>query len=114
MSWVFWQLYAFRDLIFEKAYCFYRANKSEEALKTIDVYADEPNFHVKELRAQILYRLERYKDAVATYQEIIKNVDDEYEEERYTNLSAAMVYLDPNENVTLLQISYNACLLMYS
>lgn len=102
----FGHLCCFRDLIFEKSYCFYRANKSDEALKTIDGYAGEPNFFVKELKAQILYRLERYMDAVATYQEIIKNVDDEYEDERYTNLSAAMVYLDHiNENVIFTQIN---------
>lgn len=89
----------FRGLIFEKAYCYYRANKPEEALKTIDSYEGEPNYLIKELRAQILYRLERYKEAAGTYQEIIKNVDDEYEDERYTNLSAAIVYLDPKENV---------------
>lgn len=88
-----------RDLIFEKAYCYYRANKPEEALKTLDSYDGDPNYLFKELRAQILYRLERYKEAAGTYQEIIKNVNDEYEDERYTNLSASMVYMDPKENV---------------
>lgn len=99
-------VYYFRDLIFEKGYCYYRANKSDEALKTLDLYEGEPNYRIKELRAQILYRLEKYKEAAGTYQDIIKNVDDEYEDERYTNLSAAMVYLDPKENVNIFFFNY--------
>lgn len=91
-----------RNLIFEKAYCYYRANKCEEALKTIDVPdLTEANPHIKELQAQIFYKLERYSEAASTYQAIIKNVNDEYEDERYTNLSATMVYLDPKENVNI-------------
>lgn len=40
------------------------------------------------------------------YQDIIKNVNDEYEDERYTNLSAAMVHLEPKTNVSLLTIGF--------
>lgn len=83
----------FRDLIFEKGYCFYRLNKLNEALKAIDQSQGEIDCRVKELRAQILYRLEQYSEAYDVYQDIIKNTDDEYEEERLTNLYATMVYL---------------------
>lgn len=58
------------------------------------------------MKAQILYRLEKYKEAAHTYQEIIKNADDEYEDERYTNLSATMVYLDTKENVKIVNCFY--------
>ncbi|KAF7287403.1 hypothetical protein GWI33_001381 [Rhynchophorus ferrugineus] len=85
-----------QHLIFEKAYCFYRLNKLNEALKTIDQSQDEIDCRIKELRAQILYRLEQYSQAYDVYQDIIKNTDDEYEEERLTNLYATMVYLIPD------------------
>lgn len=43
---------------FEKAYCLYRLNRSEEALQLI---SEEPNlaYSFKELKAQILYKLEK-------------------------------------------------------
>ncbi|XP_044271947.1 signal recognition particle subunit SRP72 [Tribolium madens] len=84
------------ELIFEKAYCFYRANKYEDALKTID-NIPELDLRSKELKAQILYRLEKYDQAAALYREIIKNTDDDYEDERHTNLGAVMVHLDTEE-----------------
>jgi len=47
-----------RKFAFEKAYCLYRLNRSEEALELIN---EEPNpaQSFKELKAQILYKLER-------------------------------------------------------
>lgn len=91
--------YNFRKLIFEKAYCYYRLNKHKESLATIEKSDEEIDYRTKELKAQILYRLEQYTDAHVIYQDIIKNTDDEYEEERLTNLYATMVYLDENERV---------------
>lgn len=81
-----------RDLIFEKAYCYYRANKHEDALKTIEQNDDPDNLRIKELKAQILYRLENFTEAAQIYEEIIKNTNDDYEDERQTNLCAALVY----------------------
>lgn len=86
-----------QNLIFEKAYCYYRVNKPDEALKTIEQSEIEPDLRIRELKAQVLYRLEKFKQSVEIYQDIIKNTNDEYEDERYTNLSAAMVYMDPTE-----------------
>lgn len=74
-------------------YCFYRANKHDEALKAIEKLP-ELDLRSKELKAQILYRLERYDEAAALYRELIKNTDDDYEDERHTNLGAVMVHLD--------------------
>ncbi|XP_018578059.1 signal recognition particle subunit SRP72 [Anoplophora glabripennis] len=108
-----------QSLIFEKAYCYYRANKPEEALRTIRQSEEEIDFRTKELKAQILYRLENFDEAAKIYHEIIKNTDDDYEDERYTNLSAVMVYLEENEsNIDNLgdntyELCYNkACLLI--
>lgn len=95
----------FRQLIFEKAYCCYRVNRHDEALRIIDEVdsGNDVDFRLKELKAQILYRLERYGEAAALYKEIIKNSDDDYEDERHTNLSAAIVHLqDDSETVRIL------------
>ncbi|BFF91017.1 signal recognition particle subunit SRP72 [Drosophila madeirensis] len=91
------------SLVFEKSYCEYRLNKQAQALKTIDDAAGAqplpPN--LKELRTQILYRLERYDECLDSYKDIIKNTSDEYEDERRTNLSAvaANLALDKNKDV---------------
>ncbi|CAH1375742.1 unnamed protein product [Tenebrio molitor] len=108
------------QLIFEKAYCFYRANKHEEALKTISQFEDL-DLRSKELKAQILYRLERYDEAATLYRDIVKNTNDDYEDERHTNLSAVMVYLNNEETKDRIEdlrdntyeLCYNkACLLI--
>lgn len=65
-------------------------------MKTINRF-ETLDLRSKELKAQILYRLENYEEAAALYREIVKNTDDEYEDERHTNLSAVMVYLNPAE-----------------
>ncbi|XP_017004928.2 signal recognition particle subunit SRP72 [Drosophila takahashii] len=82
------------SLIFEKAYCEYRLNKQQQALKTIDDAGLQtlPD-NLKELRTQVLYRLERYDDCLDSYRDIIKNTSDEYEDERRTNLSAVAANL---------------------
>ncbi|EDW83174.1 uncharacterized protein Dwil_GK22456 [Drosophila willistoni] len=90
------------SLIFEKAYCEYRLNKQLQALKTIDDAGVQPlPANLKELRTQILYRLERYEECLDSYKDIIKNTSDEYEDERRTNLSAvaANLALDKNKDV---------------
>lgn len=51
-------LLGFRDLILEKAYSHYRLNQVQEALKTVNS-ATNLTFQLKELKAQILYRLEK-------------------------------------------------------
>ncbi|TMW47689.1 hypothetical protein DOY81_007237 [Sarcophaga bullata] len=90
------------SLIFEKAYCEYRLNKPDNALKIIDE-AHLPSLppNLKELRTQILYRLERYEECFESYKEIIKNTSDDYEDERRTNLSAvaANLALDSSKEI---------------
>lgn len=79
---------------FEKAYCQYRLNQPEDALKTIDGHFQEPLAeNVKELRAQVLYRLERFEDCLSSYRDLIKNTQDEYDDERLTNMSAVVANL---------------------
>lgn len=82
------------SLFFEKAYCEYQLNKQQQALKTIDDAGLQPlPPNLKELRTQVLYRLERYDECLDSYRDIIKNTSDEYEEERRTNLSAVAANL---------------------
>lgn len=82
------------ELVFEKAYCEYRLNTPEKALKTIDAADVKPlTPKLKELRAQVLYRLERFEDCFDSYRDIIKNTNDDYEDERAANLSAVAANL---------------------
>lgn len=82
------------SLVLEKAYSEYRLNKPEQALKTIDYAGINPlPDSLKELRTQVVYRLERYDECFDAYKEIIKNTNDEYENERRTNLSAVVANL---------------------
>ncbi|XP_071447805.1 signal recognition particle subunit SRP72 [Hetaerina americana] len=79
-------------LIFEKAYCQYRLNQPQEALKTIECVSNlTPK--LKELKSQILYRMERYEECLEVYGDIIKNSSDDYEDERETNLAAVVANL---------------------
>ncbi|XP_043269897.1 signal recognition particle subunit SRP72 isoform X2 [Venturia canescens] len=80
---------------FERAYCLYRLNQVPEALKIVD-NIQNPSLKIKELKAQILYRLERYEECFAVYRDIIKNSNDDYEDERETNLAAVLVNLQIN------------------
>ncbi|XP_012281414.1 signal recognition particle subunit SRP72 [Orussus abietinus] len=80
------------NLVFEKAYALYRLNEVTEALKVVDS-VQNPSLRIKELKAQILYRLERYEECFSVYRDIIKNSNDEYEDERETNLAAVIANL---------------------
>lgn len=45
-------------MVFEKAYCLYRLNRTQEALAVLNKEPN-PDAKHKELKAQILYRMER-------------------------------------------------------
>lgn len=83
-----------QSLVFEKAYSQYRLNKSGDALKTIEGANITPlPANLKELKAQVLYRLENFDECFNLYKDIIKNSSDDYEEERTTNFSAVVANL---------------------
>lgn len=82
------------QLVFEKSYCEYRLNQPRKALETIDGSGISPlSPSLKELRAQVLYRLEQYDECFDAYKDIIKNTHDDYEDERVSNLSAVAASL---------------------
>merc|ERR1719244_1304180 len=81
------------DLKFEEAYCHYRMNDPRKALTLLDEYAN-PQVKHRELRAQVLYRLEQFEDCFSVYRDIIRSSDDDkYDTERKTNLSAVTAQL---------------------
>ncbi|NXT82251.1 SRP72 protein, partial [Zapornia atra] len=100
-------------IAFEKAYCEYRLNRIDNALKTIQA-ASQQTDKLKELHGQVLYRLERYDDCLAAYRDLIRNSQDEYEEERKTNLSAVVAAQSTWEKVMpedlgLREATYELC-----
>ncbi|XP_026328538.1 signal recognition particle subunit SRP72 [Hyposmocoma kahamanoa] len=102
------------DLHFEKAYTQYRLNCPKEALQTVD-NAPELTTALKELRAQILYRLEQYQDCYNLYRDIVKNTTDEYEDERKANMAAVVANLAAlNPNSDLPQFGENTYELAYN
>ncbi|XP_076844749.1 signal recognition particle subunit SRP72 [Brachyhypopomus gauderio] len=102
------------DMIgFEKAYCEYRLNRVDSALKTIEGIAEQTD-KLKELYGQVLYRLERYSECETVYKDLIRNSQDEYEEERKTNMAAVLAAQSMWENSTpedlgLADVSYELC-----
>ncbi|XP_048485172.1 signal recognition particle subunit SRP72 [Plutella xylostella] len=103
------------DLHFEKAYAQYRLNCPNDALATVDA-APELTPALKELRAQILYRLEQYQDCYNLYRDLVKNTNDEYEDERKANMAAVvanLAELNPTSEFaqfdeTTYELAYNA------
>ncbi|CAE1265059.1 SRP72 [Acanthosepion pharaonis] len=110
-----------KGLNFEKAYCEYRLNKTNEALKTLRE-VEKPDYQTQELLAQVLYRLEQYDECYKLYKQLIKNSEDDFDEERQTNLAAVLSSLqmwtendmeDPGLNDLSYELCYNkACLLI--
>uniref|UniRef100_A0A1A8RS77 Signal recognition particle subunit SRP72 n=1 Tax=Nothobranchius rachovii TaxID=451742 RepID=A0A1A8RS77_9TELE len=88
------------DVVFEKAYCEYRLNRVESSLKTIEG-APEQTDKLKELYGQVLYRLERYEECRSVYTDLIRNSQDEYEEERKTNLAAVVAAMSQWEKASM-------------
>nr|XP_002130413.1 signal recognition particle subunit SRP72-like [Ciona intestinalis] len=85
-------------LVFEKAYCQYRLLHTEEALETISQVKD-PDPRLLELKAQVLYKLGQYSEALIVYKNLIKECSDDYEEERMTNISAVHAALSSFDGV---------------
>merc|ERR1712106_41779 len=78
------------SLAFEKAYCLYRKNDIHGAWETISIISDPPP-QARELKAQILYRLERYDECYDMYRDILRNTSDDFDLERQTNMAAVCV-----------------------
>uniref|UniRef100_A0A1I8F357 Signal recognition particle subunit SRP72 n=1 Tax=Macrostomum lignano TaxID=282301 RepID=A0A1I8F357_9PLAT len=76
---------------FERAYCEYRLNRLAEALASLE---NCDSLRDQELRAQVLYRLERFNESLALYRSLVRNCADDYGEEREANMAAACAARD--------------------
>jgi len=74
---------------YEHAYCLYREQRFQEALKVLKSCDDEDGHRVKELEAQIRYGLEEYSASAGLYGDILAE-GDEASSELKTNLCAAL------------------------
>ncbi|KAK3582757.1 hypothetical protein CHS0354_015281 [Potamilus streckersoni] len=100
-------------LKFEKAYCEYRLNRTQESLATLRSVSSL-DYRCKELLAQVLYRLEEYAECYELYKDLVKNSEDEFDEERETNLAAVLASLQLWDGVDqddpgLRENSYELC-----
>ena len=75
--------------LFEKAYCLYRLEKYKESQHLLSKLS-QSDHRVRELQAQIFYRLEQYHEATTTYAGLIKDCSDSFSGERAANYSAAL------------------------
>ncbi|KAL7060465.1 hypothetical protein AAHC03_010285 [Spirometra sp. Aus1] len=80
------------DCVMVKAYCEYRLNHLNDALKTIKASGLE-NPGLLELQAQILYRKEEFENSYDCYKSLTKTFKDDYEDERFTNILATVAAL---------------------
>ena len=84
----------------EQAYCQYRLNNVEESLKCLNGKDVSDDLGANELKAQTLYRIENFDDCYSSYVDLIKNSNDDYEDERMVNLAAVIVGLkNINSNI---------------
>ena len=84
-------------LQFEKAYCFYRLERYEESRKTLERLPQSEE-RVRELLAQIAYRLEDYGEASSVYSSLVRQCSDDYDGERQANYAASLALGKPSED----------------
>lgn len=70
----------------------------------------KPTWFVSFLAVVQLYRLERYSECKSVYTDLIRNSQDEYEEERKTNLAAVVAAMSQWENSPLVSAPQIFCL----
>ena len=77
------------QFLFEKAYCLYRTDKCVESLQYLDKMAPGDQ-RFWDLKAQVLYRLERFSEATSVYEGALKQATDGFGNEREANYTAAL------------------------
>ncbi|GMT14762.1 hypothetical protein PFISCL1PPCAC_6059 [Pristionchus fissidentatus] len=77
---------------FEKAYIHYRLNQNDESLEEL-AKCDGDDVRALELKAQLLYRLDRFQEAYDVYKHLLKNHSDDQDEERKANIVAVEAQL---------------------
>ncbi|GMT16156.1 hypothetical protein PFISCL1PPCAC_7453, partial [Pristionchus fissidentatus] len=77
---------------FEKAYIHYHLNQNDESLEEL-TKCDGDDVRALELKAQLLYRLDRFQEAYDVYKHLLKNHSDGQDEERKANIVAVEAQL---------------------
>lgn len=83
------------DCVFEKAYVQYRLNDNDTAMETLSKMETD-DVRCMELKAQLLYRAEKFDEAVLIFRKLLKDHSDDYDEERRANLIAVIAQLHAN------------------
>ena len=78
-----------QQFLFEKGYCLYRLEKYNESRHLLQKLP-QSDPRVQELVAQVAYRLERFGEARSTYATMVKEVSDDFSNEREANYAAAL------------------------
>lgn len=84
-----------KELAFIHAYTLYRLNRHQDALNTLS--KTEYGVRELELRAQILYKMERYEDAMAVYQHKLSQLEDIDSDRLVNQLAAISLSATPQE-----------------
>lgn len=97
---------------FEKAYAFYR-RKNDKAAVNVLAKLDQNEPRVMELKAQILYRMERFEEALDVSKKLIRTHTDEFDDLRRANLIAINARLGDEQELDLMdldtfELQYNA------
>ncbi|GAV06975.1 hypothetical protein RvY_16879 [Ramazzottius varieornatus] len=75
-------------------YSLYRLNRYPEIIERLSQYnANDLPLDLKELKAQTLYKLEKYADSVDLYKDLLKKQRDDLDTERQSNFLAALTQL---------------------
>lgn len=81
------------DDLFKHAYYLYRCNLNGRALVEIGK-ADENEVRFMEIKAQLLYRMERCEEAKEIFERLLATHSDEFDDLRKANLIAVQALLD--------------------
>ncbi|XP_065846118.1 signal recognition particle subunit SRP72-like [Oscarella lobularis] len=101
------------DLI--KAYCHYRLSNLTEARSLLESARSSKSLARDELLCQVLYRLEEHDASLSLYQNLVKHSQDEYDNERESNLAAVLAsacYAKPTGQFSASQLrstTYELC-----
>ena len=71
----------------------------QESWKLLSKHVDQDDSKVKELRAQLCYRMEKYDKSFELFQVVMSQISDDYTEERITNVMAAAAMGQQNRTV---------------
>lgn len=88
--------------LFEKAYCLYRLEKYSESRHLLQKLPQNEQ-RVRELLAQVSYRLESYDETRSIYATLVKECSDDFDNEREANYVAGLALSSKPDELTHLE-----------